>query len=58
MDKFWWGVILGGSVGFLVFSTLGREMMMTGMGMGKAEIKRALKKVQKYSEERETLLEV
>lgn len=47
------GVGLG--VGFFIFSTLGRRTMLAGMGLGKAEIERALAKVEARAEERKII---
>ena len=48
----WWMLGIGAGVSFFIFSTLGREIMMTAMGVGKAEVRRALAKVEQKSEER------
>ncbi len=54
MDQRDWIMLgLGAGVSFLIFSTLGREMMMTGIGVTKAETRRILSKIEKKSKERE-----
>jgi len=46
---------IGLGVGFFIFSTLGRRAMLTGMGMGTAEIERALGKLEKKAEKRKII---
>lgn len=46
---------LGLGIGFLIFTTIGRRAVMTGMGLGKAEIERALGKLEKKAEERKII---
>jgi len=48
----WWMLGIGLGVGFLIFTTIGRRAVMTGMGLGKAEINRALAKLEKRAEKR------
>ncbi len=48
----WWMLGIGFGIGFLVLTTLGREVVMTTVGMGKAEIKRVLAKAEKKAEKR------
>ena len=43
---------IGLTVGFFIFSTLGRKTMLTAMGMGKAEADRALAKLEEKAKER------
>jgi len=43
---------IGLTVGFFIFSTLGRKTMLTAMGMGKAEAERALAKLEEKAKER------
>ena len=48
----WWMIGIGFGIGFFIFTTIGREMVMTTAGMGKAEIKRVLAKAEKRTEKR------
>jgi hypothetical protein len=48
----WWMLAIGLGVGFFIFTTIGRRTIMAAMGMGEAEIERALAKVEAKSEER------
>jgi len=43
---------IGLGVGFFIFTTIGRRTVMAGMGLGKAEVNRALSKLEKRSEKR------
>ena len=47
-----WMLLIGSTMSFFLFSTLGRKMMMTAMGMGKAEIERALGKAETKAKKR------
>ena len=47
-----WMLFIGATLSFFLFSTLGRRMMMTTMGMGKAEIERALGKAEAKAKKR------
>jgi len=51
----WWMLGIGFGIGAIVFTTIGREAVMTTAGMGKAEIKRALAKARKKSKAREKI---
>lgn len=46
---------LGFGVGFMIFTSLGREALKTGVGVSKVEAERLLKKVQKRSKVRAKL---
>jgi len=48
----WWMLGIGLGVGFFIFTTIGRRTMLAGMGLGKAEIERALAKAEAKAEER------
>ena len=43
---------IGAGIAFFAFTTIGRRTVMAGMGLGKAEINRALAKVEKRTEKR------
>lgn len=43
---------IGLGVGFFIFSTIGRRTVMAGMGMGKAEINRALAAIETKAKQR------
>ena len=43
---------IGAVISFFVFSTIGRRTVMAGMGMGKAEINRALAKIEAKARQR------
>ena len=45
----WWMLGIGFGIGFLVFTTVGREAIKTGVGVSKVEAERLLKKVKKKS---------
>ncbi len=53
----WWMLGIGAGVSFFIFSTLGRRTIMAAGGMGKAEIERALSKVEKRTKKRKILEE-
>jgi len=46
---------LGFGIGFLILTTIGRRTMMTAAGLGKAEVNRALSKLEKRAEKRSKL---
>lgn len=48
----WWMLGIGATLSFFIFSTLGRKAIMTAMGIGKAEINRALAKAEKKAKKR------
>ena len=48
----WWMLGMGFGIGFFVFTTIGREVAMSGMGLGKAEIERVIAKADKRAEQR------
>ena len=48
----WWMLGIGFGAGFFIFTTLGRRMILAGMGLGKAEIERAISKMEMKAEER------
>jgi len=43
---------IGLTVGFFIFTAIGREAIKTGVGVSKSEAERLLKKVQKRAKER------
>ena len=43
---------IGLGVGFFIFSTIGRRTVMAGMGMGRAEINRALAAIEEKAKKR------
>jgi len=48
----YWMLALGFGAGFFLFSTIGRRMILAGMGLGKAEVERVIAKAEKKAEER------
>lgn len=52
VSRDWWMMGIGFGVGFFIFTTLGRRAILAGMGLGKAEIERALAKAEHKAEER------
>jgi len=51
----WWMLGIGAVASFFIFSTLGRRTALAAMGLGKAEIERALAKAERRAEERAIL---
>ena len=52
VSRDWWMIGIGFAAGFLIFTTIGRRAIMAAMGLGKAEIERALSKAEYKAKER------
>jgi len=53
----WWMLGIGAGVTLLIATSVGRRAVMSLMGLGKAEVERALSKVEAKAEERRHLPE-
>jgi len=51
----WWIVGITATASFFIFTTLGRRIMLATMGMGEAEIERAVSKIERKAEKRRVL---